>query len=153
MITKEQLRQFLWDSGLMPSEGMFIVDELYVFPSQGWVRDTFLPAWSEYKKNLESVGVSMRWRAEVKDCDEFAAKMSDYARDLHARTWRDREPAALCFGWMAYRRFIDGQGHAINFTICQGEQTHPQLLFIDGGEDAVVSLIWKEVESCFALYV
>jgi hypothetical protein len=162
MISKQQLREYLWAVGFMPTEGMLIVDELYVFPSEKWVRQTFLPAWTEYKKNLDQVGISMRWKAEVKDCDDFAAKMSDYAKDLHAHTeaelgrrgrpYRDAK-AALCFGWMAYVRDRDGEGHAINFTIVEGHDGQPELLFFDGGLDAVVSLNRKEIESCFGLYV
>jgi hypothetical protein len=65
---------------------------------------------------------------------------------------QNEAPAALCFGWMAYVR-ADGQGHAINFTIVQGEESKPKMLFIDGGLNAVVSLSRKEIESCFELYV
>jgi hypothetical protein len=156
MLNKQQLQEYLWSVGLMPVEGMLIVDERYVFPTEEWVRNSFLPAWSEYKRNLDQAGISMRWKAEVKDCDNVAAKMADYAADLHARQ-RDaaphnEAPAALCFGWMAYVR-ADGQGHAINFTIVQGEESKPKMLFIDGGLDAVVSLSRKEIESCFELYV
>jgi hypothetical protein len=172
MISKEQLRQYLWNVGFMPTEGMLIVDELYVFPSELWVREMFLPAWREYKKNLEQVGISMRWKAEVKDCDNAAMKMADYAADLHAITWGERSPrgvlpgqgqrdAALLFGWIDYVRDSNGasrtgpEGHQINFTIVQGEESKPKLIFVDGGEnvDAVVSLSRKEIESCFGLYV
>jgi hypothetical protein len=159
MIGKERLREYLWSVGFMPTEGMLIVDDFYVFPSELWVREMFLPAWREYKKNLEQVGISMRWKAEVKDCDNAALKMADYAADLHAKTWSDerdvrsRYDAALCFGWIDYVRERDEQGHQLNFTIVQGEESKPKLLFVDGGEDAVVDLSRKEIESCFGLYV
>jgi hypothetical protein len=95
MLNKQQLQEYLWSVGLMPVEGMLIVDERYVFPTEEWVRNSFLPAWAEYKRNLDQAGISMRWKAEVKDCDNVAAKMADYAADLHARKRGRGEPAAL----------------------------------------------------------
>jgi hypothetical protein len=148
MIKKEQLQEYLWSVGLMPTEGMLIVDERYVFPTEEWVRNSFLPAWAEYKKNLDQVGDIDAVESGGEGLRQLRGEDGGLCSGP-ARSQRDADgvragqkpPAALCFGWMAYVRERDPspEGHAINFTIVQaddaraGQANEPKMLFIDGG--------------------
>jgi len=141
---RDEIKDLFTQSGLPCS----LDDVNYAFPTKGWVKEVFGPAFDQYNFNL---GLS-KGESEANDCDDFANRAKQYAQMLW---FAHRRPpgTALFFAVCKYK--IGGdffKGHAINATVVAGSDGKAEIVFFEPQPKAhIVKLTKEELESCSAI--
>lgn len=103
--------------------GIVLTDDRYMMLSRDWVENHLPKLWE-----AEMARRKMVPRVEANDCDDFAAALKSFVKDLHAK--KSPEDAGLALGWFDYT-IDNGIGHWKNGIIVNdGPPNNQQLAMI-----------------------
>lgn len=121
-------------------------DAFYAVPTLDWFENQFPRDWGKFTE--------MFYRAENRDCDDFARGAAWYAQNLHGDTLGAPERTGLSVGEFWYTR-LNGSKHAIVAAVCRiSGSTNLVLAFMEPQKSpnttpAVINLSKSEYQSCY----
>lgn len=91
----------------VPAGSIFLGDEFFAAATPQWIMEDFAREWANITRQL-----GFKYDPERRDCEDFAAAASYWAKEFHARTSNAPE-AGLAFG----EAWCRTKGHAFNLGI------------------------------------